>query len=724
MPVTDGRKLALCRVKLFQPGQARPRVAVHEWAEYNVLRQSAGEGLGAFSFTGYDRALEYLAIDGQAGGSAIGLLVCRPRVVFQHTQKASFTFSGGTWDERRPVGGRDQRYRLVQSSSAANLVWQATSANMLPADPSCLFSLTLPGTPVDNDSATYPPRVRIQLGQWPNLWALEFSKTLGARLLGWDVVSGTFQHARDLPEPQLHGNDEGEEFPVVLRCHRGYIGVSTDRGKSYAWFPGAIPAGKLVLTGQGGMCVFGVHQLLYASGTWTSPGPVAVEDIRDPSAALNFTGSRFSDATNGGYGTLTLTDLSDPTAAEVQYRATLAPATGALPFGWAFSYSPELYVVLARYPAVAHPFGGAGPSEDLPDVTEFTITEGEDLGESSAQVTARLDPDSVYAWDKANLPQAEISVRFLLEDDSLSPWLVLFVGVVDVTNTETRVFRDGRVSLACENVALLLKLATWDKANGTRPYRGMTLNAALDAILESEAVPQNVTWRQWHASGDTFLLVSADEDLPEDPFAWPRPGESKWDFMRGLCALFGLDLGVSREGVLFTAPAGGVGAAVSKVYEANPATDLTNLVRSLRWAHAGGEARTRVVVDGVGADGRRVLATARDWNAEQNPLHPRFTPVRITEQKTIDGTVSQGLANVQAQALADALFREPVGVDLDQWVDPERLRREVVKVTGFEWVGVPVTLEFAIRILTHSFRADPSMGSLGTTAGLKVRPTI
>lgn len=720
MPATDPRRMALARCRIWQPGQARPRVSIHEYALYDVLKQSAGESLGTWSFQGYDRALEYLHVT-----SDLGFLVCRPSPIFQDTRLSAWSTSGGTWQEIRPTYGRDRKYRLVQSSTTASVQFVATSANMLPANPSVAFELTLPDTPGDHNSGTFPPFARLELGQWPNLWALEFSKILGARLLAWDVTANAWRHVRDLPEPERGTEREGAAFPVWLRCHRGFIGVSTDLGKNYAWHPGTIGAGVLRARGQGGQLVLGIHQLLYPSGTWTSPGPISVEDARDLSAALEFEGSRFSDSTNGGYGTLTLSDLSSPTSALVQYLASFTPATGASPFGWQFSYSPELYAVLARYPAVPVPFGGAGPSENLPDLLEFTVTEGEDLGDSTAQLSARLDPDAIYAHDKANLPQVEIAVRFLLEDDTLSPWVTLFVGVVDVTNTETRVFRDGRVSLACENVAFLLKLASWDRANGTRPYRGMTLNAALDAILESEAIPQNVTFRQWHPSGDTFLLLSAEgDDLPEDPFAWPRPGESKWDFMRGLCALAGLDLGVSREGALFTAPSGAIAAAVSKTYEADPASDLTNLVRSLRWAHAGGEARTRVVVDGVGPDGQRRIAIARDWNAEQNQIHPRFTPVRITEQVTVDGTVSQGIVNARAQAEADRLFREPAGADLEQWVDPERLRREIVKVEGFAWVGVPETLEFAIRTLEHHFQADPSMGSLSTQAGLKVRPTL
>jgi hypothetical protein len=712
--LSDGRGVPLGSLKLWAAGQADRWLSQRESAWYDV--GPAGFNAGAVDYANGLPTLEYLPM-AQLGETQTGALVCRPRLVLQDTHLSDYTVTGGGWEERYPQTGAVRKYRLVQYDGTADIQWSAESTFPLPANPSVAFSLVFLDTPSDWDEATYPPHIQLTFGA--GQWGLYITKS-DVLLLG--MVGGSLQPIASLPAPRSADNSDNSESLIVLRCHRGQVGISTDGGDRYQWVPGVVAAGAFTVSGQGGMLVFGFHQLAMEQGVWLSPNRHA-RVIRPLSPALQFEAR--DDET---YGSVAYTDLSAPTSGTAQYSVELTPTTDLLGCGWSCYRSPEVYAVTTRYVAIPSAFGGTGFSEIQPDLLEANIDKPRELDGAGGSVVVRLDPETANYWNRGDFAKFELSLGHQIEGggDYLQVVLVGFVCDITVTN-ET--YNSVDLAMKLTTVAERFRRARWNKLD-TFPLGGRTLNQALDLILETEGLPANTSYRQWDFVGGLFWGFLGDRvviplGMPEDPFEWPVAGECKWATMQRLAGYFGLEVVPLDNGILTTVPKRYLDPVVSATYQADALnlsdTELQRLALRLRWRRNSQEKATSVLLDGVDENGNPIFVYATDDAAEQNPLSPRFTPFRVEIQETLDGTVSPGLLASRAGELAREFFIEPISVDLTHSVDLTLSRGQRVRVEGFEAAGVNPLYDFRIATLRHTYRAEGGFGpSLATEAGLEV----
>jgi hypothetical protein len=470
------------------------------------------------------------------------------------------------------------------------------------------------------------------------------------------------------------------------------------------------------------MLVFGFHQLKMEQGLWVSPERSA--RIPRPVA----TPLLFEPREDQTLGSITYTDLSTPTSGLAQYSIELTPTTDLLGVGWSCYRSPEVYAVTTRYAAILSPFGGTGYSEILPDLLEANIDKPRELDGAGGSAVVRLDPAALSNyWNRGDFAKFELKLGHSFEDgsgDYLETVLVGFISDIAVTNDS---YNSVDLALKLTTVAERFRRARWNKLD-TFPLGGRTLNQALDLILETEGVPRNTSYRQWDYVTDLawgFLgdRVLVDLGLPEEPFEWPRPGESKWATMQRLAGIWELEVVPLDNGILTTVPKRYLDPVVSATYKATDLDpdQLQRLVLGLRWGRNSCEKATSVLVDGVDENGNAIFAHAVDGAAEANTLSPRFTPFRIEIQDSIDGTCTPGLLASRTASLASEFFHEPLSVDLRHSVDLGLGRGQRVRVEGFEHAGVNPLYDFRLATLRHTYRAGEGFGpSLVTEAGLEV----
>lgn len=697
MPPTDSRALPLASIRLFEKGQGDPVVTDHGFAWYDSVAETWQYGTFSRDTSG-KLTLEYLPEVG---------IVCRPFLVLQDTRLANYATSGGSWEECKPATGTPRKWRLIQVDTSVGIQWSATSSFPLLADPHVAFSLIFVDGPADWDEDAYPRFVRVEFGG--GLWAIQFSQADGTQLVRW--ASGQWQAVMDVPEPTGYSHGENDERLILLRCLRGRIGVSTDFGRSYRWHgsadgtPLTVESGAYTVRGQGGMCVFGLHQLRYYSGTYTSP-PRNTFQQRLVGAGAMVTG-RASVPTGT---TVIFADVSTPAAATAQYRATLTPvAVAGVPF--TFYRTPELYAALLEYPVVTG--GGTGFYTTPWDgaIQSVRISKPYELDTGSAAVRIRKEAGEQLVWASGRFPKVQILLGEASESGAES-WWTAFTGYVSAIRCRAEEYGESDLSLEVENLSHHFKRTEWTKQT-SRPLGGRTLNQALDLVLQSEGL--DASYRAWHALGDTVTLPQGS---PEDPFEWPKPGERKWATLARLAGYWGLEIGVTDSGGLFTAPKEFYQPWVSRVWEADPATDLKALVRGVTFGLDCNESATAALVEGTAESGEQLLAWAVDGAAEGNPASARFCPWREVVQEELSATVAPGMLIARAQALARELFSLKLEPDLTLPVDLSVSRREQVRITGLK-VGIADWDRFVVLSLEHVYEADPSFARLSTTAGLR-----
>lgn len=713
MAISDNRVRPLLSLRVYVPGQGQPYFTRRPYRMYEVLAETAGKHLGASTRSSVGvELLEWLEGAG---------LVCRATWAFQDTRLSLWSTSGGGWEEERPASGAARKYRLVQYSTAANVTYSATTNGWsAPADPAFAFTLGVPDTPGNANISTTPPYNRVEFGatDGTNGWAVQFSKVYGNHLLR--RVAGTWQAVLELPEP-LYLKDVDEAF-VIVRCHRGRIFVSTDFGDTYASYglPGAaiaVPAAPLTLRGQGGMVAFGLHQLTYAAGVYTSVARNMLPPVTGyyTGAAATLAGRKSEPAGTS----VVLASVGSLAAGVCQYTATLTPASST-PAGapFAFYRTPELYgVSFKTSSAVTTPLGAYTTPFDG-TIQSARIEKPRDLDQSSCSLVLRKDPDAALIWNYGRFPRCALYVGWLLDDGSAS-WNVFphFVGYLAPMATASQEFRAAELSLQLVNLATHLKRAKWGPRDRA-PLGGQTVNAALDEILATEGFDS--TYRSWHSRGD---LVTLPEGTAEDPCAWPRDGEPKWETMRRLAGHAGLELGQTDAGVFYTQLRDYLTPHIVQTVQAVPPTTLTSLVQRIGLQFDPIENTTDVLCRGEGLFGEELLAAATDYYAETVPTHPRFTPWRDSYQDETDGTCTQGLLNLRAQAIAGDYFRPAFEAPLVQPVNLDSSRRDRVTITrgdaadAFEELGIAETDQFYIVSLTHEIR--PYLGECDTLAVLQ-----
>lgn len=699
MPVTDDRLHQLLEVRCYLPGQGDPFVTRRASGWYDVLRESHPYGSSTRTALGIPY-LEYLPNVG---------LVCRPFLVQQDTQKASYNTSGGTWEDRYQSTGAPPRYRLAQVNNQADTQWSATSSDILPANPDVAFTVKFFDVPSNHDPTTYPPYIRIELGGGgAGSYGVLFDREQGNFLIR--NIAGSWQVAAELgstsPDPVLAGG----ETVIFVRFLRGGIHVSLDRGKTYTsyWLPqGSVscPAGRLIFRGQGSAAQFGFHQLRYYAGTYTSPTKntyVARGELAEPT----FTWSRYFEP-NGS--TVVFADAGTPTAGVARYTATLTPSTlTTLPF--IIYRSPELYATALEYAAEVSTAFGLYETDWTGTVLLTEVDKPLKLDEGTLTLTLNKDPDTQFTGNYRRRKLALIAGDVLTTGGiDWKAGLVCYIRTVTPVQTE---FGFSQVEITGDNASILFKEAQWTDLDRV-PFAGRTVNQALDAILASEGL--NSSYRTWHPKGDVVIVPLGS---PEDPGEWPRRGEDKWTTLQRIAGYAGLEIVPLDDGRFATGPLDYVYPVVTHEFEAAPESDLAAAIKSLRNTVDYSQSATAILVYSQGERGEQLLAYAVDTQAEGNVFSPRFSPWRVIVQEDIPGTSNLGLMTSRAAGLALQLFGLKMEPELTTPLNLELSRRDRVRIKG-TYLGIADYDEFVVLSLRHTIKFDPAYATVDTVAGLR-----
>lgn len=737
----SGRIDPLLEIRLYDAGApSDPVVTDHGYAWWDLLSESCEAGYGSSSRdSNGEFCLEYLGRD-RTGGKTVGL-VCRPFLALKETRLSQFTTSGGSWEERYQGTGTPHTRRLAQTDSAANLQWSARSSYKLPVNPSVCFSLFQPDTPADHDADTYPPFARLEFGERSATgqaqWALDYSKQQGARLLQWDGTLGAFQVVQEIHGRGREQNDLDETL-IYLRCLRGMILVSTDRGRSYTAFQEPdgsrilVEKSQFTLRGQGGQAVFGVHQMLYKSGTYRSQNRNTFTSRLAP--VPTFTAEGFdpnNPAVIGGGAGIAFTDASAATAGIAGYTATLTPlAIAGVPF--TFYSTPELYTTTFRYPvetAIADssytvPWGN---NDDVARITHCHVTKPYELDQATASWTVQFDPGSSFT---GNYRWRKVQVRMGLAQDGEETWWTVFTGYIRRVTPSRQDYGSIRVTFEAESVAARFRRTEWtafdvcalaSRFTGSAP--NVTLNEALDYILASEGLTSG--YRSWDGRGALFVLPAGRS--PEEPFELLRPGEKKWETMQRLCGYANLELGILESvddpdaGPLFTTiPKQFVAGSSSFEYHAKTPSDVQQVLQSVSMPVDYGESCTAAIVRGTGPDGGEVLGWAVDTEAESNAASGRYCPWRELYQEDLRDPCTPGLLALRVQALAQEGFPLKYEPEMTAFLNLGLSRRDRVTVYGCEEAGITDSTDFVILTLEHEMGIGESGEmTLETRAGLR-----
>lgn len=722
MAATDSRICPLASLRLYDPGQGDPVVTDRGFGWYDVLAHSAGYGTIQRDSAG-ELLLEYL--------EGVGL-VCRPYLKLQDTREARWSFGvDGTWAERLPATGSPRKYRLVQLDTTADIEWDATLDHDLPKNPSVAFSLMFVDTPPDHDADTYPPYVRIELGEDSQQFALEFSKIYGGRLLAYDTATAAWVAVRDLPQPQQLGNVDLGETLVILRVLRDQLCISVDYGRSYVFYPlprdasgTAIPLkpGPAIVRGQGGMLAFGMHQIRYYTGYYISPVRNTLTE-RTALSSATVTGVHYRPPGT----TATYSDQSTPESAYAKWKVILTPKSKATS-SFLFYSTPEVYAVKFTYPVVrtlpawtyTTPWDGVANSPF--GITAIDIEKPYELDGGKATVTVRLNPDTQFSgnlrWRKVAIDLGEV------DDDGVTTRTTGgFTGYVALPSTSADGYKHQYLRLQLVTIAERLKRQQWTDFDSL-PLGGQTVNQALDAILATEGFDDfpalfafPYSYRSWHAVGDNLTLPAG---TPENPFEWPRRGESKWETMVRIAGYAGLEIAVLDDGTLSSGPQKYVDLFVSYAVTPTPDTNLTLLVKRAALAADYRESVTAVLVQGIDATtGGARYAYGVDAFAESFALSDRFCPWRETIQEEVPFPCNGLVLAARAQALAVEGFPVKYEPDITLPVNLLVRRRMRVQIQDLT-IGIADWHEFAVLTLKHTYRADdPGFAQMDTVAGLR-----
>ncbi|MGV3723019.1 MAG: hypothetical protein ACO1SX_19135, partial [Actinomycetota bacterium] len=637
-----------------------------------------------------------------------GVGLCSRAFMFPQDSRLSHgTDDGGSWEEREIATGR-AAYRMNQTDSANSLTsWSWTfNSQAHPANPQFAFSLILPDTPTDWDFDTYPPFVRVEVGE---SYGVEFNKD-GTSLVRY--LADAWRWVADLPTPPRGaGFTDGEEIWLWFRVLEGQVAVSFDYGRSYALYspPGeavVIPAGHVVLRGRGGCVTGGLHQLKTFEGDWDSPGK-NLERLRI-TATETFEGSRYS-------GSVAFTDLGNPLARQAQYRATLSPVpiSGTL---WDWYSSPVLRAVQVRIAPTVQTIGSDYTTPFDDDLVSIRISKPVALSGTTATVVFHVPAHEENSLEGYRWRKVELITGYHLSDGTDEVYTSL-VGYVEEWSAEW-------------SDELELWTVTWKIANASARFRrnpwgpfrqvclaGQTPNAAADEILYWHGL--NSSYRDWHAAGSGGVI---DPGAPESPCELTNPTELPWETLERIFAERFLEVGVADDGTFFTLPKDYAGGSVTMTYhggDPDGGDDERNRPSRISRRTDYKESFTAALVYGVDANGQFVFATAYDSEAETNVASARFSQWRECVLKEIPGTPHGAYLVGHCQALAQERFPLHAEADLVVPVDPRRSRRERVALYGYGGGDIPDGTEFVILTLEHTWEAGKGLTALSTQAGLR-----
>jgi hypothetical protein len=713
MPALETRLAPLARLLVSVPGQGDPVKVGEELTWLGILAYEWQFGTYSRDSNGLSK-LEAL--------QSVGL-ACRPYYVPKDTRLSHYTTSGGSWEERKPATGSPRVYYLVQYDTTAGTVFSATSTFDLPANASFAISLTMAATPPDWDSAALPQYVRVEWGG--GKWALHVN---GDGTFLQRKVAGAWESP-----VQLRGGSrafgtgkEAEEAIFFVRVLNGALYVSSDFGQGYDRIGNASPsqpvnvaAGPVKITGQGGQVLFGLHQLLYQTGTFTS------RDLNTLTSRAFGTTATLTPYDYRPTGTtVALADQSAPASSRAAWRATLTPHSSAgTPFD--FWFTPQLFAVLFEYPVQVT--GGSGTytepfDGDEGEIVAAHVSKPYELDQGNATVTIRRDATQPFVWSAGRWLKVQLWLGHENEDGSeyLTP---VKTGYIEDPCTRAPAYRDCSLTLQVEHLTTRFKRTSWTKR--TRPYfRGMTVNQALDRILYSEGlftefIPGFLdfsAFRLWHVAGNVPIPPGSYEEPNE--YEYP-PVEPKWATIERLCGLACVELGATDAGGFFTLPKDDVNAFLSQLWEAEPTAELLALIQDISFRLRSAESATVVEVYGRTEWGEEVMAWTPNPLADV-PGSAFFTPWRETIQEELPGTVDAGAVTLRAQSLARQAFPLKFEADLTTPVRLGISRRDQGQVVGVTQTGVAVSDRFCVLTIEHTYRAGPGlMGECSTVAGLR-----
>lgn len=694
--LTDDRTVNLGSIRLFGPGQGEPQVTRRVRKFYSVAEEVWNRQASCTLDANGIPLLEFLPGCG---------IVNRAFVTPQDTRLSHFSTSGGgSWAEERPGTGAPRKYRLVQYNTTGSLQFAATWTYNFPANPSFAFSLILPDTPPDHDASTYPPFARCEFAS--GRWAVQVGKEGSAYLL--KRIAGIWTAVQELPAPYTGGYVDVQELVFIVRVHRGRLFISSDGGKTYTPYSEAsalsIPTGNVVFRGQGGAMAFGLHQVVYTEGILTSAPRFTFGDY-----------SALTPTIDGKYAlpastSITFGDASS--SGQAQWRATLTPASTAIGGPWNFYSAPEFYGVRFRYAGATSAALGSFSTPFDNIIRSAAWTKPFELDQAKLAVTIYKD-SSALIWN----PGRYARIAYYRGEEScagVESWEVLpaFVGYIEPFEIGTQSFNDAALSFTVQNVSIKLKRAKWTPLDRS-PLGGQSVNAALDEILASEGI--DTSFRSWHARGDTVILP---EGAPEDPFEYPRDGESKWETMTRIAGHAGVELGVTDDGTFFSARRNFL-TGVSHILDVAPTDELRRAIERANLRFDSSQNYSAVFVTGTLDTGETALAVAIDSAAETDPLSYRFNGLgRDTLLDEMQGSCTAGLMALRAQSLAEDAFALAFEPDLQIPVpNMDIVRRDTVYLVGLDNIGISSADAWVVLSVTHE--QMPNTVDSKTTLGVR-----
>lgn len=697
------RKHPYLSVRLYNVGHGDPLCPDEGLGWYDVVEKTWKSGTLSRAANGFAH-LECL--------EGIGL-TCRPVLMPKDTALSHFTTSGGAWQEIWPDTGPRVKHLDQYDTAATVTSWSATWQHQHAADPQLAFSLILDDTNSDWDwtNVNLWPFVRIELG---GAWGVQFTKD-GCFLVR--LIGGSWQAVKDLPSPPKGGGyQDVEACWIYFRVLRGQIGISFDFGKSYEWYsppdgPASVPRGRIVLRGRGGSATFGVHQLKFVAGTFTSHTKT-LERART-AATVDFTGSRYD--LNGG--TVNLADTGQPLARLAQWQATVTPiaTTGTL---WDFYSAPVLYSVAYDLAPVVQNTGQDHTTPWDDHLLRGKVIKPQELDGSSAEFTFSANADEALDLDTVSyrFRKCELYIGWRMSDDSIEDYQS-FTGYIEEISVA---WGDNpakvEVTIKLTNGSARFKRSPWTVFRQF-VLSGRTPNQVGDFVLTRKGL--NDSYSDWHAAGQYGVIPYGS---PEEPNELTPPSELPWETLKRIFDERGLELGVSDDGVIFTLPKQYAGAAVALTVRATPqlAASIWEQARSLGYRIDYKESATCAIAYGTDESGTLALAMTHDEDAETNTASPRFTPLgRETRVKELSGTPTQGYAMGHCQSLAGDSFRVHRDADFVIPMDPTRGRRELVEMVGFEGCGIPDNTQFVLLTLTTDVDLSRGIYGLETNGGIK-----
>lgn len=698
MPPT--RQYAYASIKVFNRGHGDPICVDHGLGWYSILTQEWESGSCSVNGIG----LRYLDCHEEVG------LIHRAFLVPQDTRKSQWTFNGGSWEERQVETGRNV-YRLNQLDGTPTLTsWAATSNYHRPLNAPVAFSLILPDSADNWDYTTYPPFIRVELN--PE-WGVQFTKE-GTFLMRF--VGGQWRAVQDLPTPSPKAGfaDEAEVW-MYARVERGQLGISFDFGRSYVWYapPGeavTLAAGKITVRGRGSTVTFGVHQLRLYTATFDS----SIKELEKPRLAWapDFSQSQYDNPLGTG-GSVAFSDIGTPLARQGRYRITMTPGTQAgTPFTWYFGGA-----VYATHYRVHPEVVTTGNTKSTPfDATlrQVTVTKPYQLDGANASFTFYADAFSENDWNGYRWRKVEVWLGWRLDDGSLEEYQA-FTGYIEGREVSwSEELSKVLVTFHLHNASARFKRRPWTPFRQL-PLGGLTPNQAADVVLEAHGL--NATYRAWHGLGN---LGPIPFGAAEDPNELTHPEEYPWETLVRIFSERGLELGISDNGTLFTAPKDSpTGELARTLYAGEGAENVWEQVRGITYRTDYKQCGTAAMVYGQNATGQLVFACDVDTEAETNATSERFCPWSELWLKELPGTPDAGMVVGHLQALATECFRIADEGDTSIPLDPTIGRRQELAFIGFGGAGVPDGTRFMVLTETHTWECNRGYTSLESQMGIR-----